>query len=259
MRIIERFVKNDTPYLGRLVLRFEKNTDYKSTKKGFLNKIHLDFKFFKLVTRLIPKTDDRGWVADPEKVSLIEKYTGGIVKEKISVDNESKSGYNLSHIFLTKSKKYVGDIFLGWFYYKNQLMILEEKPIGVAIKYKDRKIDGYLVMTEKVNVMVRMGDRIFDENYKPSKSEFERKDWDKWRKKFDIVHSRALGWQKKELDRRGMFHFIPHNLRGFKKITTIDQVKESAIKIYNYITEIENDKKQNPLYRKAKIKTGKIS
>jgi hypothetical protein len=35
MRIIERFVKNDTPYLGRLVLRFEKNTDYKSTKKGF--------------------------------------------------------------------------------------------------------------------------------------------------------------------------------------------------------------------------------
>ena len=40
MRIIERFVKNDTPYFGNLVLRFEKNPNYKSTKKGFLNKIH---------------------------------------------------------------------------------------------------------------------------------------------------------------------------------------------------------------------------
>jgi hypothetical protein len=40
MRIIERFVKNDTPYLGKLVLRFEKNTDYKSIKKGYLNKIN---------------------------------------------------------------------------------------------------------------------------------------------------------------------------------------------------------------------------
>ena len=254
MRIIERFVKNDTPYLGRLVLRIERNSNYKSTKKGFLNKIHIDFKFFKLVTRLIPKTDDRGWVADPEKVSLIEKYTGGIVKEKILVDNESKSGYNLSHIFLTKSKKYVGDIFLGWYYFKNQLMILEDKPNGIAIKYKNRKIEGYLVMTEKINVMLRIGDRIFNEDYNPSKSEFSKKEWNKWRKKFYVVHSNALGWQKKELDRRGMFHFIPHNLRGFKKITTLDQAKESAIKIYNYITEIENDKKQNPLYRKVRLK-----
>lgn len=259
MRIIEWFVKNDTPYLGKLVLRFEKNPNYKSTKKGFLNIVHFDFKIFKIVTRLIPKTDDRGWVVDPEKVVLIEKYTGGLVKEKISVDNESKSGYNLSHIFLTKSKKYVGDIFLGWFYFKNQLMVLEDKPNGVAVKYENRKIDGYFVMTERVNVMVRIGDRIFDEDYNPSKSEFTKKDWDKWRKKFNIIYSRALGWQKKELNRRGMFHFIPHNLRGFKKIRTLEQAKETAIKIYNYITEIENDKKQNPLYRKVKIKTGEIS
>jgi hypothetical protein len=38
---------------------------------------------------------------------LIEKYTGGIVKEKIEVDNENDSGYTRKYIFLTKNKKYV--------------------------------------------------------------------------------------------------------------------------------------------------------
>jgi hypothetical protein len=254
MRILERFIKNNTPYLGRLVLRIEKESNYKSTKKGFLNKVHLDLKIFKLVTRLIPKLDDRGWVVDPEKVALIEKYTGGIVKEKIEIDNESKSCFTRKHIFLTKNKKYVGDIFKGWWYYENQMVVFEEMPTNISVKYENRKIIGYFIITETENVMVRIGDRIFNEDYIPSKKEFNKKDWDKWRKNFYKVYYKALGWQKRELEVRGMFHFLPYNMRGLKKITNINEAKESAIKIYEYITKIENDKKQNPLYRKVKLK-----
>ena len=82
MGIIEKFVENDTPYQGRLVLRFEKNPNYKSVVKGFLNKVHFDFFLFKIVTRLIPEIKDNKLIPIPDKVNLMEKYAGGIIVER---------------------------------------------------------------------------------------------------------------------------------------------------------------------------------
>jgi len=243
MRILERFVKNYTPYLGRLVLRIEKEPDYKSTKKGFLNKVHLDLKTFKLVTRLIPKLDDRGWVADPEKVVLIEKYTGGIVKEKIEVDNENDSGYTKKYIFLTKNKKYVGDLFKGWWYYENQMMVVDERPGGISVKYKDKKIDGYYIRTDTENLSVKIGDRIFDEKYRPSQSDFKKKEWDEWNKKFTKFYNKSKDWKKRRLKKVGIVLFMPYNKRGFRKIKTNEEAKYTAIKIYDFIIKNEHDKK----------------
>jgi hypothetical protein len=134
------------------------------------------------------------------------------------------------------------------------MMVFEENPTNIAVKYENRKIRGYFVMTETENVMIGIGDRIFNEDYIPSKKEFNKEDWDKWRRKFDYVYYRALGWQKRELEIRGIFYFLPYNMRGLKKITNINEAKESAIKIYEYIKKIENDKEQNPLYRKVRLK-----
>jgi hypothetical protein len=243
MRIIERFVKNNTPYLGELILRIEKEPNYESTKKGFLNKTHFDFKIFKLVTRLIPKLDERGWVADPEKVALIEKYTGGIVKEKIEADNENESGYTRKYIFLSKNKKYVGDLFKGWWYYQNQMMITEERPGGISVKYKDKKIEGYYIITETESLMVKIGDRIFDERYRPSQSDFKKEEWDKWEKKFTKFYNKSKDWKQRRLKKVGILLFMPYNKRGFKKIKTNEEAKETAIKIYDFIIKNEHDKK----------------
>jgi hypothetical protein len=240
MRILERFIKNYTPYLGRLVLKIEKEPDYKSTKKGFLNKVHLDLKIFKLVTRLIPKLDDRGWVADPEKVVLIEKYTGGIVKEKIEADSENESGYIRKYIFLSKNKKYVGDLFKGWWYYENQMMVVNERPQGVAVQYVDKKIYGYYVLTNIENVFVSIGDKIFDEEYRPSKSDFKKNEWDKWNKLYYKFYNRTKGWKRNQIKKFGIVIFMPYNKRGLRKIKTNEEAKNTAIKIYDFI--IKNNK-----------------
>ncbi len=243
MRILERFIKNNTPYLGRLVLRIEKESNYKSTKKGFLNKVHLDLKIFKLVTRLIPKLDDRGWVADPEKVALIEKYTGGLVKEKIEIDNESDSGFTRKYIFLTKNKKYVGDLFKGWRYYLNQMMVTEERPDSISVKYKDKKIDAYYIDIENETLTIKIGDRIFDEKYRPSQSDFKKDEWDEWNKKFNTFYNKSKEWKQRRLKKVGIVLFMPYNKRGFKKIKTNEEAKDTAIRIYDYIIKNEHSKK----------------
>ena len=73
MGIINLFVKNQTPYLGKLKLKFEKNPNYENTKNGILNKVHINFGFVKVTTRLIPNLDDDGWKLKEDSIPLIEK------------------------------------------------------------------------------------------------------------------------------------------------------------------------------------------
>lgn len=73
-------VKNTTPYLGKIRLKFEKYPEY--TGKDKLNKVHLDLGFTKLVSRITPYIDTSGWLINPECKFLIEKYTGGIIKNE---------------------------------------------------------------------------------------------------------------------------------------------------------------------------------
>jgi hypothetical protein len=241
MRIIERFVKNDTPYLGRLVLRFEKNTDYKSIKRGFLNKIHINFKFFKLVTRLIPEIKDNKLIPDPEKVALIEKYTGGVVKERRVKDDEYPESVITKHNFLTNDKRMIGDIFIAWEYYKNQMVVVPENPKGVALVYKDRKPYEYIVLDDKEKISVKIGDRIFNENYMSSMANYKREDWKKWYKKYIRDYHRADEKNKKRIKSGGVIKYIPYNMRGIKKIKTLEEAKITAI---NIIKQIRKDDKK---------------
>ena len=67
-------IKNQTPYLGKIRLKFERFPHYSGQTK--LNKIHLDLGFTKLVSRIIPERDLEGWVVNPECIKQIESCTG---------------------------------------------------------------------------------------------------------------------------------------------------------------------------------------
>ena len=105
--MIEKLIKNRTPYLGKMILKFEKYPHYSSSQDGKLNKVHLNLGFTKLVSRFIPNKVIDGSNVDPEKVKLIEKYTGGVIgTHSFGKDNE----YTLEDSFLTKEGKYIGGI-----------------------------------------------------------------------------------------------------------------------------------------------------
>ena len=59
-------IKNTTPYIGKLRLKFEKYPEY--TGKSKLNKIHLNLGFTKLVSRITPVQTLKGWVINPESI-----------------------------------------------------------------------------------------------------------------------------------------------------------------------------------------------
>jgi hypothetical protein len=152
--MIEKLVKNRTPYLGKMVLKFERHPYYTSGKDGKLNKVHLNLWFTKLVTRFKPKQVMEGYSnIDPKKVELIEKYTGGVIGTH-KWDNDE---FVLEDSFLTKDGKYIGNIETAWWYFQNGMTVCEEYPNGVAIVWNTVNSDKTLMknIIQLLRIMMR--------------------------------------------------------------------------------------------------------
>ncbi len=68
-------IKNETPYIGKIKLKFEKFPHYRGSQSGMLNKVHLNLGFTKLVSRMYPNQTLEGGALAPGEI------------EKMSFDN----------------------------------------------------------------------------------------------------------------------------------------------------------------------------
>ena len=224
-------IKNTTPYIGKIRLKFEKFPEY--TGKSKLNKIHLDLGFTKLVSRIAPHKDLDGWLINPESKYLIEKHTGGKIGSHSFGD---KNEHTLPNSFLTKDGQYIGDIERGWWYYKNNMMVCEDYPHGVAtiIEYNDMYPDqqfiaGYYGYTHRGGQTFKLGDRLFDANYKPKEEDYEEWEWAGWKQKYDKSYSEGDDFDKKWMEESGISYVIPYTKRGSKVIETWEEALQAAI------------------------------
>ena len=129
-------IKNQTPYVGKTYLKFEKMPYYVSGGKGgMLNKVHLNLGFTKLVSRIVPERNLDGYIISPKKVELINRWTWGKIGTHQVGENQTEE-FTLSNSFLSQDGSYIGDVKEGWRYYKNNLIVCREYPHGVAIKLK---------------------------------------------------------------------------------------------------------------------------
>ena len=211
------FVKNHTPFLGKLRLKFEFDPDYSSVSNGesnYLNKIHIDLIFTKLVSRITPFTNVSAFgevtdVVDVEKVSLIEKHTGGKVSDYIQKEDDGTTRI-LYNSFRHPTGAYIGDIRKGWWYYTNRMIITDARPNGVAIVIKKGRyhpvdyhtlqddIEGYLGYSHRASQLFKIGDKLFDETWTGGNSEAE-------------------------------LASLPYNEWGDKDISTWDEAEQAAI------------------------------
>ncbi len=97
-------IKNQTPYVGKTRLKFEKNPHYSSGEDGMLNKVHVNLGFTKLVSRIVPKRNLDGYIMDPEKIESINKWTWG----KIGDHRNDKGDFNLTNSFLARTGRILG-------------------------------------------------------------------------------------------------------------------------------------------------------
>ena len=258
--MIEKLIKNRTPYLGKMILKFEKHPHYSSSQDGKLNKVHLNLGFTKLVSRIHPLSDENGWKVDPIKKELIEKHTGGLIKThkwwivkdeegnttkevKRKPKDESKivNSFELRNSFVTKKGAYINDVETAWWYYKNNLYVCEDYPSGVAEKIETdpvlgKVIVGYYGYTHRGGSLFMIGDRLFEEDYMPDQRDYEPSEWreymDKFKESYDAEDELGKNW----MDKDGFGYVIPFNRRGHKDIETLKEAKQAAINVSKYLS-----------------------
>ena len=233
-------IENKTPYLGKVKLKFQKHPHY--IGKSLLNDVHLDLGFVKLVSRVFPEKNKKGWIPDINKIYKINIYTGGRIGNH-TIDHLGLE-IPLKNVFISKDGTQIGNLMTGWWYYKNNLKVCDEHPKNLAIKYDNihnttfvnsnkngmAKIVGYMVVNLGKNVLFSLGDSIYDETYIPSPLDFTEKEWMRFEKEFQqkLDNTKSdLVWDR--LQKVGIKLVIPPNRLGSKKITTFEEAKLSAI------------------------------
>jgi hypothetical protein len=243
--MLNTIIPNNTPYLGKMRLKFEKHPYYSGGDAGKFNSVILNLGFTKLVSRLIPTKTLNGWQVDPEKIKLINKYTDGIIADyKHDSDHDE---FLLANSFVTIDGVYIGDINEGWRYFKNGLTVCPEYPRGVALKWKTSRFDssvasgtdgllGYYGYTHRGGAVFSIGDRVFDPEYAPKAEDYDKEEWAQWQEKFDKLLNEADEFDRKWLEEDGIGSVIPFTKRGERQIMKWDHAREAAIKLSNYLS-----------------------
>ena len=256
--MIEKIIENTTPYLGKMKLKFEKYPHYTSSQDGKLNKVHINLGFTKLVSRMKPKQVMEGYSnIDPEKIELIEKYTGGVIgTHKWGDDDE----YDLENSFMTKDGQYIGNIDTAWWYYTDNLYVCREYPHGVALKLnnyvpdiifhnaiKDEyenfvteqiengNVEGYYGYSHRGGGLFKIGDRIFDESYAPKEDDYEEWEWEGYRQKFMESYKKSDDFDQEWLFNDGVSSVIPFNKRGKDTVKNWMDARIAATNLSKYL------------------------
>jgi hypothetical protein len=218
-------IKNTTPYIGKIRFKFEKYPEY--TGKSKLNKIHLNLGFTKLVSRITPHQDLDGWLINPECRYLIDRHTGGKIGSHSFGD---KNEHTLPNSFLTKDGEYIGDIERGWWYYKNNMKVCKKYPHGVAEIYDDKEnLIGYHGYTHRGGQTFKIGDRLFDADYKPKEEDYEEWEWAGWEYKYLELYGKSDKLDKKWMRESGISYVIPYKKRGKLVIEDMGMALQAAI------------------------------
>lgn len=236
-------IKNNTPYLGKLKLKFEKNPHYSGSSR--LNKVHLDLGFTKLTSRIHSSATKEGFgfTPNPEKTALIKRYTGGVI------GTHSFEGGTLENSFLSRNGEYIGDLETAWWYYKNNMVVCDDYPHGVAIKLKadnyftkyeryfhvedlsSTDIEGYYGYTHRGSNLFKLNDRLFDADYQPMEDDYEDWQWWGWVDAYKDVLLKADEFDTVWLMHGGIATVIPYNMRGQKVIENWEEAKQAAINL----------------------------
>lgn len=220
-------IKNTTPYIGKIKLKFEKHPHYTDSVSK-LNKIHLNLGFTKLVSRIYPNKTLNGWEVDSFKIDLINNHTGGVIGVHWIDNREPKDEFTLPNSFLTKDGRYIGDVETGWWYYENNLKVCEDYPHGVAEKYENSELVGYYGYTHRGGQLFKIGNKLFDEHWIPNPMEIKSS----WVDDYEESTGKKFSYNTNLED---IVSYILFTERGSKTIETLEEAKQAAINMSKYL------------------------
>ena len=175
-----------------------------------------------------------------DEIQEIERLTGGkIGTHTFGPNNE----HTLENSFLSPDGIYIGSMDEARWYVKNQMMVDEDYPHGVAAVITPETygtdnpvIEGMYGYTHRGGTMFKIGDRLFDEKYKPVKEDYEEEQWNEWEKRFNELYEGEDELGKRWMDADGISYVIPFKLRGPKLIETMEDAFTAAKNMSNYLS-----------------------
>ena len=175
-----------------------------------------------------------------EEIQEIERLTGGkIGSHTFGPNNE----HTLENSFLSLDGTYIGNIDEARWYVKNQMMVDETHPHGVAgVITKETYgtnnpiIEGMYGYTHRGGQLFKIGDRLFDSKYKPVKEDYDEDQWNEWETKFKELYESEDELGKEWMGSDGISYVIPFKLRGSKLIETMEEAFIAAKNMSNYLS-----------------------
>lgn len=175
-----------------------------------------------------------------EEILKIERLTGGKIGTHTFGPNLE---YTLENSLLSPNGTYVGNIEQARWYVNNKMMIDEHYPHGVAAAITEDTygtdnpvIEGMVGYTHRGAQLFKIGDRLFDGKYKPSKEDYLEDEWIKYESRFKELYDEADEPDKNWMDRDGISYVIPFKLRGKKIIETMEEAFEAARNMSDYLS-----------------------
>lgn len=229
--------KNQTPYIGKIKLLFEKNPHYIGS--DILNKVHLKLGFTNLVTRIKPNKCDGVWQVNPECINLIEANTGLTVKTHIF---EPDSQYELQTSCINPDGVYVGSIDQGWWYYLNGLHAIKKTHPHTAWSKNAKQWIGY---SHRASCAFGKGDKLFDEDWVPTDDQLLQ--YEKYYSKYLTEYEDEVNeWENSTSNKKvpedqitlniWVVGYIPFKLRGSKIIHSYEDAYAAAVNFAKYIS-----------------------
>lgn len=199
------------------------------------------------------------------KTKRINKFTGGQIKDFQIPDYPNDEGL-LTDSFLSLKGEYIGNYDDAWWFFKNNMVVCEDYPNGVAIilnsfklkvkltnalkdkfenwfceQWENDNLVGYYGYTHRGGQTFKIGDRFFDENYEPKKQDYTKDEWAKFEHEriMSAIREVKSGYAKtreEAFKNIPISDVIPFKMRGSKCIENWNEAKQSAINMSKYLS-----------------------
>ena len=168
------------------------------------------------------------------KTKKINELTGG------KIATHKFSGGILENSFVSKKGEYIGEYGRGWWYVKQGMKVCDDYPHGCAEVWEKGKLVGYYGYTHRGGCLFRIGDKLFESSYKPSKKDYYENQWKKfeqeWEKSAKSEVKRGYAETIAEAKRNNpISDVVPFKMRGRKTIATMADAKKAAINMSKYL------------------------
>jgi len=227
-------MKNYTVYEGKPYLKIERNPYYIGRSK--FNKVIINLGFIKLVSRVKTEKYNLKFLKEIAKNQnvILKAYTisdkdGSVIYYEPTEENLKK--YVPCFIKDTQGVAEWLSIYEVFMCYRNKMLIDSH---GTAKIFDDtNKHIRYYGYSHRGGQKFVVGDYLFDNNWEITVEEAENSLYEEYFKQFIKAKKKKCN---KDDDYCTIMSFIPFRLRGSKKITSLEEAKQSALNMSDYLS-----------------------